>query len=196
MREYLVNAQGKANSLVHQAIRKTLVDRPDEFSILNGGMVIVARGAEVDDKRKVLLLQRPSIINGSQTQGELARYFEKYAQGENFFEPNIKFELIVTKDDDLIAEISISRNFQNDVRAISIAGRRGRLDELEAAGPDVHTWCQAAQVKTDLATRRRVPRHGEADPGPVRLDADRALRPVGEGTPRAKFLHTARILAA
>jgi hypothetical protein len=42
----------------------------------------------------------------------------------DFFEPSIKYELIVTNDDNLIAEISISRNFQNDVRAISIAGAR------------------------------------------------------------------------
>src|SRR5262249_50752650 len=44
-----------------------------------------------------------------------------------------KFELIVTMDDGLIAEISIARNFQNDVRPISIAGRRGQLDDLELA---------------------------------------------------------------
>src|SRR6266853_903359 len=88
---------------------------------------------EVDDKRKILLLQRPSIINGSQTQGELDRYFTKYRSSPDFFEPSIKFELIVTADDGLIAEISIARNFQNDVRPISIAGRRGQLDELEVA---------------------------------------------------------------
>jgi hypothetical protein len=120
-------------TLVHQAIRKTLEDQPDQFSILNGGMVIVSRAVEVDDKRKILLLQRPSIINGSQTQGELDRYFTKYRSSPDFFEPSIKFELIVTADDGLIAEISIARNFQNDVRPISIAGRRGQLDELEVA---------------------------------------------------------------
>ena len=120
--------------LVHEAIRKTLEDHPDQFSILNGGMVIVARAAEVDDKRRVLILNRPSIINGSQTQDELRRYFEKGGpDAQDLYEPSIKFELIVTKDNDLIAEISISRNFQNDVRAISIAGRRGQLDELEEA---------------------------------------------------------------
>jgi hypothetical protein len=136
VREYLADAHGEQKhmpTLVHQAIRKTLEDQPDQFSILNGGMVIVARAVEVDDKRKVLMLQRPSIINGSQTQGELARYFAKYRSLPDFFEPSIKFELIVTTDDGLIAEISIARNFQNDVRPISIAGRRGQLDALEAA---------------------------------------------------------------
>ena len=148
VREYLVDAQGKAKArptLVHQAIRKTLADHPDQFSILNGGMVIVARAAEVDDKRRVMTLKRPSIINGSQTQGELSRYFDKQRQNQDFFEPSVKFELIVTKDDDLIAEISISRNFQNDVRAISIAGRRGQLDELE----------QAVQIKIPGAKLRK-----------------------------------------
>ena len=136
VREYLVGTYGNqkhAPTLVHQAIRKTLEDQPDQFSILNGGMVIVTRAVEVDDKRKILVLQRPSIINGSQTQGELDRYFTKYRSSPDFFEPSIKFELIVTTDDGLIAEISIARNFQNDVRPISIAGRRGQLDELEVA---------------------------------------------------------------
>ncbi|WP_158271728.1 AIPR family protein [Methylosinus sporium] len=135
VREYLVDAKGKQKrtpTLVHQAIRKTLRDTPDQFSILNGGMVIVARGAVVDDKEKVIRLKHPSIINGSQTQGELRRYFEQ-ANGTPDDVPSVKYELIVTDDDDLIAEISIARNFQNDVRAISIAGRRGQLDDLERA---------------------------------------------------------------
>lgn len=135
VREYLVDAKGKQKrspTLVHQAIRKTLRDTPDQFSILNGGMVIVARSAEVDDKAKVINLNCPSIINGSQTQGELRRYFESF-NGQPETIPSIKYEIIVTDDDDLIAEISIARNFQNDVRAISIAGRRGQLDELEAS---------------------------------------------------------------
>jgi AIPR protein len=62
VREYLVDAQGKQKqtpTLVHQAIRKTLNDNPDQFSVLNGGMVIVARGAEIDDKNKVLILKKP-----------------------------------------------------------------------------------------------------------------------------------------
>ncbi len=55
VREYLADAHGEQKNmptLVHQAIRKTLEDQPDQFSILNGGMVIVARAVEVDDKRR------------------------------------------------------------------------------------------------------------------------------------------------
>lgn len=154
VREYLVDAKGKQRrspTLVHQAIRKTLRDTPDQFSILNGGMVIVARSAIVDDKAKVIHLNRPSIINGSQTQGELKRYFDG-RDGNPDVVPSIKFEIIVTEDDDLIAEISIARNFQNDVRAISIAGRRGQLDELEAAIQKKFPNGKLRKSETDLTT--------------------------------------------
>lgn len=132
VREYLVDAQGKQKrspTLVHQAIRKTLRDNPEDFSILNSGICIVARAAEIDESQKKLYLDKPNIINGSQTQGELRRHLEQ----NPLFVPHVKFEIIVTEDQDLVAEVAISRNFQNDVRAISIAGRRGQLDELETA---------------------------------------------------------------
>src|SRR3984893_16203215 len=96
-------------------------------------MVIVARGATVDDRERLMYLDRPSIINGSQTQGELQRYFKDFADNPEIV-PSIKFAVIVTNDDGLIAEISIARNFQNDVLAISIAGRSRQLDELAEAG--------------------------------------------------------------
>ena len=43
----------------------------------------------------------------------------------------MNFELIVADDEELIAEISIARNFQNEVTDLSIFGRQGRFDELE-----------------------------------------------------------------
>lgn len=152
VREYLVDAKGKQKrspTLVHQAIRKTLDEYPDQFSVLNGGMVLVARATEIDDKARLMKLTAPSIINGSQTQGELQRYFNKYA-GNPPVDPSLKFELIVTSDDDLIAEISIARNFQNDVRAISIAGRRGQLDELESAVQVGFPEVRLRKSETDL----------------------------------------------
>lgn len=152
VREYLVEAKGrqkKTPTLVHQAIRKTLSDTPDQFSILNGGMVLVARSAIVDDKEKTIRLVKPSIINGSQTQGELKRYF-KCSHDNGDLIPSIKYELIITDDDDLIAEISIARNFQNDVRAISIAGRRGQLDELEKSVQTRFPKARLRKSETDL----------------------------------------------
>jgi hypothetical protein len=131
VREYLVDAVGKkkrALTQVHRAIRETLEEHPDIFCVLNGGVTIVARESEVDESKKKLHLKKASIINGSQTQGVLRDFFEANPDAADI---SIKFELIVTDDDDLIAEISIARNFQNDVKNLSIAGRRGQLEELE-----------------------------------------------------------------
>ena len=134
VRDYLVAAEGKQRKVmtqVHRAILDTLRTRPQNFSILNGGMVIVARRCVVDEKAKLLELYDASLINGSQTQGVLKDYYASTAEPPDPL--HVTFELIVTEDTDLIAEVSIARNFQNDVASISIAGRRGQLQELEDA---------------------------------------------------------------
>jgi hypothetical protein len=137
VREYLVDAEGKKRyrrSDVHRAIENTILNYPDKFCVLNSGVVIVARGCEADDSKKVLKLVGPSIINGAQTQGVLRDAFQELeSSGESLPVVHITFELIVTDDEALIAETSIARNYQNDVKAVSIAGRLGQLDELEAA---------------------------------------------------------------
>ncbi len=137
VRDYLLEAEGKQRrreTQVNKEIRQTLEGNSEMFSILNGGVVIVARSHEVDEQKKTLYLRDASIINGSQTQGVLKDFFT--AQSEQGMEPptvHIKYELIVTDDEELIGEVSIARNFQNDVASISIAGRRGQLDELQRA---------------------------------------------------------------
>jgi len=133
VRDYLLEAEGRVRrrpTQVHKAILDTLENTPFNFSVLNSGTVIVARDCEIDEKSKMAILKNPSIINGSQTQGVIKDFYEtNLSEGEVC--PYIKFEIIVTDDEDLIAEISIARNFQNDVMTLSIAGRRGQLDELE-----------------------------------------------------------------
>lgn len=164
VREYLVDAPGKKKrspTLVHQAMRRTLDEYPERFSVLNGGITIVAEHASLDDKGGYLELTKASILNGSQTQGELRRYFERSQdKGDEFIEPSVTFEIIVTSDPDLIAEISIARNFQNDVKAISIAGRRGQLNELEVAlrmaFPDAKLRKSETEIENVVDTERVV----------------------------------------
>ena len=153
VRGYLVEAEGKLKkspTLVHLAIRETLRERPTNFSVLNSGVVIVAKASEIDEKNRILKLTKPSIINGSQTQGEIKEYLTSGGDGNV---THIKFELIVTDDEDLVADISIARNFQNDVQLLSIAGRKGELDELEnafqAKRPDKRLRKSESQITND-----------------------------------------------
>jgi hypothetical protein len=72
VREYIVTAEGKKPQRltdVHRRIRETFENTPEDFVVLNSGIVIVARDIEIDEKNKVVYLLLPSIINGSQTRG-------------------------------------------------------------------------------------------------------------------------------
>lgn len=134
VRGYLVEAVGKSRrspTQVHMAIRETLKERPSVFGVLNSGIVIIAKSSQIDEKSRTLTLTDASIVNGSQTQGEIKEYIKK--KPENAAEAYVKFELIVIEDENLTADISIARNFQNDVQLLSIAGRKGELDDLEKA---------------------------------------------------------------
>jgi hypothetical protein len=155
IREDLVEARNGRRTQVHEAIRDTLVDRPHQFSILNGGVTIVARNAFIDNKNKYARLRRAGLINGSQTQGELSRYLAR--KPENL--PSVHFELIVTHDEALIAAISIARNYQNPVARLSISGRLNNLSDLEtvmAAVPGVRLRLRESDIGDEFTDTEKL----------------------------------------
>lgn len=121
----------RKSTLVNLAIRDTVSRNRDFFPMLNTGLVIVARSVTVDDKNRRLRAKGASIINGAQTKGVLTEYFHEHPDDEDY--PSVNFELIVTDNEELIGDISIARNFQNRVADLSIYGRQGLFDDLEAA---------------------------------------------------------------
>ncbi|WP_419227368.1 AIPR family protein [Alteromonas sp. OM2203] len=134
VRSYLLDVEGKKKKVrtaVHRAIENTLENNPDKFSVLNGGVTIVAENYDINEKKRQLTLNEASIINGAQTQGIIKDYFEGLKDQSDFPDAHITFELIITTDENLVAEISIARNFQNDVKLLSISGKLGIFTELE-----------------------------------------------------------------
>ena len=134
-----IAATGSATK-VHRAIRDSLERNPADFHVLNGGLTIVAEGSTWDETTRQLILVNPSLINGGQTQGVIkdflkdrAKRFEAEPDQEMSTLPSVHFQLIVTEDKTLVADISIARNSQNSVKAISIVGGKGQLDELADA---------------------------------------------------------------
>jgi hypothetical protein len=121
----------KKRTEVNEAIRYTLDNEREKFAMLNGGITIICKSASVDDKNRVVHLVEPSIINGSQTRGVLKSYFEENVDDVEY--PSVHFELIVCDDEQLAAEITIARNFQNKVIPVSTYGAKGLINELETA---------------------------------------------------------------
>jgi hypothetical protein len=154
VRDYLVDAEGKLRrrpSLVHRAINETLRNNPEDFSVLNGGIVLVAREVEIDEKDRIVRLVEPSIINGAQTQGVIQDLKAEYElRGQELPDVHVKFEIIVTNDEQVIANTSISRNFQNEVKTLSIVGQLGQLDELEKALQATFPKTKLRKSETDL----------------------------------------------
>lgn len=144
------NGEKRKPTKVNIAIRETLSEHREDFPLLNSGIVIVAREAKVDDNAKPprVALTDPSIINGAQTQGVLLDFFSERKDDIDF--PSVNFELIVTDDEELIASISIARNYQNEVTNLSIYGRQGRFDELETAMRRVDPTIQLKKRETDF----------------------------------------------
>jgi hypothetical protein len=144
------NGDRRKSTKVNVAIRETLAEYREDFPLLNSGIVIVAREAKVDDNSKPpkVALYDPSIINGAQTQGVLVDFFSERKDDINF--PSVNFELIVTDDEELIANISIARNYQNEVTNLSIYGRQGRFDELEGAMRAQDSSIQLKKRETDF----------------------------------------------
>lgn len=115
-----IGPEERLSGNVQKEIFESFESKRDNFSLLNGGITMVARSLKTHPDKNRLLLIQPSIINGSQTRGVAKIY---HSNPENPPVP-IKVEIIVTTDDDLIADVSISRNYQNKVKDISIFGRR------------------------------------------------------------------------
>lgn len=136
VREYLLKEVDgkkiKKRTDVNDAIRDTLDNNRDKFAMLNGGITIICKSASVDDKKRRVVLDQPSIINGSQTRGVLKDYFEEAGDDDTDY-PSVHFELIVCDDEALGADITIARNFQNKVIPVSTYGARGLFNELEEA---------------------------------------------------------------
>ena len=151
VRAYLgVNEDGKKrkSTLVNLAIRETIDTRRDLFPVLNSGMVIVARRVVVDDAKRTAWLDHGSIINGAQTKGVLEDYFKEHPEDLEY--PSVNFELIITEDEELIGDISIARNYQNEVNSLSIYGRQGRFDKLENRMRKVDSSIKLRKSETDF----------------------------------------------
>lgn len=150
VRTFIPDAVGRARStysMIHKEIKQCLENEPQNFCVLNSGVTIVARKAVHDNENKKLKLFDASIVNGAQTQGCIKNHFEERGTLEGI---SVKYELIVTTEENLISSICIARNRQNVVKNISIVGRRGVLNELESYFRKTHPKLLLQKSETEL----------------------------------------------
>ena len=130
LRAYLAEYSSKKRNRVHEAIRETIDTEPARFITRNGGFAIAATAVEVDDNKKTIRLEEPSIINGAQSQGEIRNWVhDMFGDGlpDDSSEPPffVRAEIIVDPDPSEVVETAIARNTATAVKSISQAGARG-----------------------------------------------------------------------
>ena len=150
LRDYIPAHPGKKRNSTHKAIDDTILNRPDRFITMNSGFTISALDVEVDDNKKIAILKGGTIINGAQSQGELRRFFEEYAEGdtkpEEFY---VRAEIIVLGDPDFITDTAIARNTSTNVAALSMAGKKQYFDDLETSFQRVYPTLKLRKSETD-----------------------------------------------
>jgi hypothetical protein len=134
LRSYIPAHEGKKRNLVHKAIAKTINEKPDRFSQLNSGFLIGASKITIDDSKRIVTLRHASINNGAQSQGEIKRYVEEcHKKSEPPADFAIRCELSIEPDDATRTDIAVARNTATRIEGISIAGKHGYFDELNAS---------------------------------------------------------------
>jgi hypothetical protein len=154
LRSYIAEYNARKRNRVHDAIRNTIQTEPQRFITRNGGFVVCASDITVDDNSKTVILVDPSILNGSQSQGEIRRWInETYGEPADFSDEAppffVRLEIIVDPEPNEVVETAIARNTATPVRSISQAGARGHLDELEASIQALHPDIKIRKSETD-----------------------------------------------
>lgn len=146
VRSFLEGAETPVSKQIKSSFRskeESEDDYPEKFAVLNGGITIFAKKMAEDPKKVYnaekahvgwdLTLSDPSVINGAQTRGLLASLLDSkdpdvVKRVEKAF---VRYEFLVSEDEELADDVSIIRNSQTAVQFISILNKSGVLEDLE-----------------------------------------------------------------
>lgn len=151
LRSYIPAHEGKKRNLVHKAIARTIKEEPDRFSQLNSGFLVGASKITIDDNQKIATLRHASVNNGAQSQGEINRHMEECARlGIDPTEFAIRCELSIEPDSAMRTNIAVARNTATRIEGISIAGKHGYFEDLDASFKKAHPSLELARSETDM----------------------------------------------
>jgi len=151
LRSYIPAHPGKKRNQVHKAIARTIRENSDRFSQLNSGFLIGASKISIDDNKRVATLRDASVNNGAQSQGEIQLYFDDCAKfGVDPIDFAIRCELSIEPDPSTRTNIAVARNTATRIEGISIAGKHGYFEGLNAAFQKVHPHLELARSETDV----------------------------------------------
>jgi len=126
------NSRISVKSGVASKIYNTLENEPGHFHLLNNGITILCERCELHkDKENLISLKKPSIANGGHTHDVIREFVRNHPNEDALCKVEIVYiDQRKKENEGLDDEISIARNQQKAVKELSIAGKRGILDQL------------------------------------------------------------------
>lgn len=134
-------------SSIHRDIRNSFMADRKRFIQRHSGFVVIANDLILDEDEddgtgKVfnIYLEKPSLINGAQTQQILRELIDQQVGDvQHLFSMSalVRVELIIEKNKNERLEIAIARNNSINVAKVSKLGKAGYLDDLESSLKDV-----------------------------------------------------------
>ncbi len=153
-------------SRVARQIANGLVDDWPIFHLLNRGITVSARDVEYDNKTETLSLVFPDpsddygIIDGGHTYAVIKKNLEPHLQSPqkpDFFDAQVRLEILVNVNSDLIVDLARARNTSAQVRDESLANLEGKFD-----------WVKEVVAKTPFADRIAYRENEEDKPLDIR----------------------------
>jgi hypothetical protein len=105
----------------------------------------------VDDQKRIVTLRHASVNNGAQSQGEIRRYMDECEKnGEAPAEFAVRCELSIEPDASTRTHIAVARNTATRIEGISIAGKHGYFEDLDASFKKTHPHLELARSETNV----------------------------------------------
>jgi hypothetical protein len=156
LRTYIPAHPGKKRSQTHKAIADTLKTKTDRFIQLSSGITVSASDVIIDDNKKLITVHHGSIINGAQTQGEIALYLaELEATAEETGEEpedeyHARVEFLVDPDEEFVVATAIARNTSTNIQRISMLGKKQYFEEMNASFQKAFSDLELSKQETDV----------------------------------------------
>ena len=146
------NVRSTSESAPYKSMCATLVKEPEMFFFKNGGINVIAEDVDLNETKKIAklsFLKDYGILNGGHTQKAILDTKE-----QEDIEPGaiVRVEVVKWKiDNEAIAELASAKNSASNVKAFSIANKKGLFNELKAQMSPVYeqriTWFENEPVE-------------------------------------------------
>ena len=102
----------KVSGNVNNRIKETAENNPGDFFVLNNGITVVTKKAELDEEKATLRIQGVSVVNGAQTTGAIHAAGAEHAKNVS-----VLARVITLDNPEMISAIVAGNNTQNSIGA-------------------------------------------------------------------------------